>query len=82
MTYEEFKLPGFERPVFVHHEEDWSGMAIIEWWDKKPVRVEVPGRLLLALSFDATRTWVINEIEHALKTKFERVPSPDERTRT
>lgn len=63
MTCREFKLRGFDRPVFVHHNEDWSGVAIVEWWEDKFMRAEVPARVILLLSFAVTKHWILPNLE-------------------
>jgi hypothetical protein len=70
MLTEEFVLSGFEFPVLVTHEEDWSGMAIIEWTDPHTQRhrlVEIPSEVLLFLSINQTKRWVLAELEAAIE---------------
>ncbi len=70
MKTEEYKLSGFEFPVLVHHEEDWSGMMVIEWADPHTNEhrlVEVPAGILLFLSIRETKTWVLAELEAAIE---------------
>ncbi len=79
MKFKEYKLPGFDRPVFLHHNEDWSGMVIVEWWEDTFRRVELPARLILALSFVETKQWMLTEIEGALDDRLGRIPNPDDK---
>ena len=69
MVTEEFDIPGFEFPVRVTHEEDWSGMVQLEWIDASSSRqrlVEIPAGILLHLSINQTKSWVLAEVEHAI----------------
>lgn len=66
-----FKIPGYQG-ILVFHNGDWSGDVIIRFqeevfgtWDKqnKPVKeVEIPGRLLVALSLDVAKKAVADEV--------------------
>jgi len=69
MKTEEFEIPGFEFPVRVTHEEDWSGMVQLEWIDTSSScerLVEIPAAILLYLSIDQTKNWVLAEVAHAI----------------
>lgn len=69
MKTEEFNIPGFEFPVRVTHEEDWSGMVRLEWIDTPSSRqrlVEIPAGILLYLSINQTKNWVLAEVEQAI----------------
>jgi hypothetical protein len=66
MKTREFIIPGFEFPVLVHHHEDWSGAIVIEWFDQEHHHVEIPAAILLYLSINETKKWVLAEVEAAI----------------
>lgn len=82
MKFKEYKVAGLDRPVLVHHQEDWAGEAIIEWWDETYHQVRLPAKILLMLSFTETKRWVLEQLEHALDKEIATAPSPHrERTK-
>lgn len=77
MKTKEFSLPGFDRPVFVRHNDDWTGLAIVEWWDDKYRRVEVPARLILMLSFGVTKHWILAHLGISTQIVAPNLDPPD-----
>lgn len=70
MKTEEFKIPGFEFPVRVTHKENWSGMVQLEWIEPRTSRqrlVEIPAEILLFLSINQTKDWVLAELALAIE---------------
>jgi hypothetical protein len=70
LPYKEFKVPGFDRPVFLLHNDDWSGMAAIEWWDHTYHRIEIPAAVILMISFRESKQLILDGIELHLATLF------------
>ena len=71
----EFKLRGFQYPVFLHRLDDWSKMAIIQWTDEytqEPCSAEIPAELLLRLSIEDTKRFVLNAVAHTIERLGER----------
>lgn len=69
MKTEEFEIPGFEFPVRVTHRKDWSGMVQLEWIDVSSScerLVEIPAAILLYLSINQTKSWVLAEVAQAI----------------
>lgn len=69
MKTREFVIPGFEAAVLLHHNDDWSGVAVIEWTDMSNQQhhvVKIPARILLQLSFQETKAWMLGEVGRAL----------------
>lgn len=69
MKTTEFIIRGFEYPILVHHHDDWSGSVVVEWIDNKHRtnhHVELPAAILLHLSINQTKDWVLAELEDAI----------------
>jgi len=72
-----FKIPGYEGDVVVIHNGDWSGDATVVFkeavhgsWDKEEKvekRIEVPGRLLVALGLATAKQFVMTQIIRTLE---------------
>jgi hypothetical protein len=69
MITREYRVPGFEAPVTVHRNEDWSGIVVIEWTDvvnQQHHRTQIPAQLLMWVSFKETKAWMLEEVGRAL----------------
>ena len=75
MQTREYQLPGFDHPVIVHRNDDWSGNVVVQWSDAIASNhmTELPARLLLALSFKETKAYVLDQLGHALDVVAEEV---------
>jgi len=70
MQSKEYTVPGFDLPVIVHHNDDWSGLVVIEWFDSREEtyrHTEIPAAVILAISFRETRAMILSELETALE---------------
>jgi hypothetical protein len=69
MQTREYQVPGFEAPVIVHRNEDWSGVMVIEWTDVLKGQhhvITIPAKILLWASMQETKETLLNEVRHAL----------------
>lgn len=75
-----YDLEGYDGPVRVHHNGDWSGDVIVTWkdkvfgsWDtqkKEMQEAKIPGALFVALALPVTQDMV----GRALESFAERLP--------
>lgn len=68
MHLSEYSVTGYG-PVYVNHNSDYSGDAIVSWTDSSGDRkqVAIPGNLLLEIGKDAAVTHVRDRVIDALE---------------